>query len=149
MDIENLARRVELRVRTITRLLRAEAPYGTSVSALLVLSTLQDRGPSRVTTLAEIADVTQPTMTALVTRLEKSKLVTRRRDAKDGRAMEVSITPAGGRRIEEVLSLRAGVLTERLKQLDAEQIAALDAALNALGIVAGLDDDEESHFQRI
>src|ERR1700722_9805079 len=60
-----------------------------------VLKQLREAGPQRVTVLAANEAVAQPTMSALVQRLERRGLVTRGQDPADARANLVQITPSG------------------------------------------------------
>ena len=130
--IEDLAAQLERRVALVTQLLRAHAPRGRSVGALLTLRRLDADGPQRVTDLAAAELVTQPTMTVLVNRLEQDGLVRKTRDADDARAVLVEITDIGRAQLSEVRAGRAAVLQSRLDRLDDEARAALAAALPAL-----------------
>src|ERR1700721_2790830 len=56
-----------------------------SLTSLSTLATLELTGPRRITDLAASEGVTQPSMTALVTALERSGMVERRTDASDRR----------------------------------------------------------------
>src|SRR6201996_595698 len=76
------------------RLMR-EAPSGLSRAAASVLVTLRDEGPQRVTALAAHENVTQPTMSTLIRRLERRGLVVRNADAADRRACLVEVTEEG------------------------------------------------------
>jgi DNA-binding MarR family transcriptional regulator len=60
-----------------------------------VLKQLHEAGPQRVTVLAANEAVAQPTMSALVQRLERRGLVTRGQDPADRRANLVRLTPTG------------------------------------------------------
>lgn len=97
-----------------------------------VLVTLSD-GPRRITELAELEGVAQPTMTLLVRRLEQNGWVMRGGLPGDGRVVIVSITEAGG----EVLSaFRAEFLTalrSDLQELSDEELQELHAATETLG----------------
>ena len=66
-----------------------------SLTAVSTLAALDQTGPRRLTDLAVNEQVTQPSMTALVTQLEDLGLAERRRDPGDGRVVLVAITRAG------------------------------------------------------
>ena len=132
LAIEDLAAQLERRVALVTQLLRAHAPRGRSVGALLTLRRLDAEGPQRVTDLAAAELVTQPTMTVLINRLEQDGLVRKSRDAADARAVLVEITHIGRAQLADVRAGRAAVLQTRLDRLDDEALAALAAALPAL-----------------
>jgi len=60
-------------------------PRDLSLTSLATLSTLERTGPRRITDLAAIEGVTQPSMTVLVTALARSGLVVRKTDSTDKR----------------------------------------------------------------
>jgi DNA-binding MarR family transcriptional regulator len=130
--MDHLAAQLERRVALVTQLLRAHVPRGRSVGALLTLRRLADDGPQRVTDLATAELVAQPTMTALVNRLEQDGLVRKAPHATDARAVLVEITEVGRRELSELRAARAAVLQTRLDRLDDDARAALAAALPAL-----------------
>jgi DNA-binding MarR family transcriptional regulator len=103
-----------------------------SRSAASVLGTLRDEGPTRITELANVEAVTQPTMTTLVTRLERDGLATRSPDPDDARAVRVEITEEGRRRLAGMRAARAAVLDAALEALEPEERAAIEAALPVL-----------------
>src|SRR5258708_38039613 len=70
-------------------------PRDMGLTSAATLSTLQRTGPRRVTDLAVIEGVTQPSMTVLVTALERSGLVERHSDAADKRVKLIALTAAG------------------------------------------------------
>ena len=107
-------------------------PRTLSLTAASVLSTLERTGPRRLTDLAVSEEVTQPSMTALVTQLADLGLAERRRDSADARVVLVAITSDGSRRLREMRTAGASTLTDLIDKLDDEDIEALDAAVPAL-----------------
>ena len=105
---------------------------GTSVPQARVLSQLRDRGPTRVTELAAVMQVSQPTMTAQVQRLEQQHLVERTADASDGRAVRVALTTAGRATLGAIVASRSALLQQGLDGLDVDDRAAVVAAIPAL-----------------
>jgi DNA-binding MarR family transcriptional regulator len=103
-----------------------------SLTALSTLATLEHAGPRRVTDLAVTEEVTQPSMTSLVTQLEQLGLAERRRDTADARVVLVTITSAGRQLMRERRQAGAQTLTESIDKLDAHDIASLNAVLPAL-----------------
>ncbi|MGV9714009.1 MarR family winged helix-turn-helix transcriptional regulator [Gordonia sp. NPDC003424] len=105
-----------------------QQPRDMSLTSVSTLSTLRMHGPQRITALAGIQGVTQPSMTALVGSLEKSGHVRRRHDPADGRATLVELTDAGleySTRRRERGTERIGDLIARLP--DDLRTALLDA----------------------
>src|ERR1700735_2215296 len=70
-------------------------PRDLSLTSLATLSTLDRTGPRRITDLAVVEGITQPSMTVLVSSLERGGLVARRRDPADGRVTLVTPTAEG------------------------------------------------------
>jgi DNA-binding MarR family transcriptional regulator len=118
-----------------------------NLTASMVLDTLNREGPVRVTTLAAAAGIGQPSMTELVQRLERQRLVTRVDDPADGRAALVTITDAGRAPLNDQRRNRRHLLAELLTALPAEDEAALTLAMHvALPIIGRLID--EAHRSR-
>jgi DNA-binding MarR family transcriptional regulator len=109
-----------------------QTPRDMSRSAASVLKTLLDNGPTRITELAKTEAVTQPSMTTLVTRLERDGLVARTPDLDDARAVRVEITDEGLERVARLRAERAAVLDAALAELEPQERAALEAALPVL-----------------
>lgn len=102
-----------------------------SSSALSVLALLR-RGPRRVTELATTEQIAQPSMTALVNRLEERGLVDRTQGARDARAVLVCLSAQGRRVLEERTHLRVSGLRARLDAVSPENRLALADAIPAL-----------------
>ena len=100
-----------------------------SFSAAATLSTLASSGPCRLTELAGREGISQPSMTTMVSRLERQGLVERRRDPSDGRIVLVAITGAGQDMLRRRRTERVAFLSSLIGALDpAEQRALADAA---------------------
>jgi DNA-binding MarR family transcriptional regulator len=111
---------------------RRSTPVRLSSTSATTLDTLDQDGPSRITTLAYREGVSQPAMTMLVRRLADQRLVQRVDDPADRRAALVSITSEGRRRLAEHRRARAATLQAVVAQLPADHQAALASALDAL-----------------
>jgi DNA-binding MarR family transcriptional regulator len=103
-----------------------------SLTALSTLATLEQTGPRRLTDLAMAEEITQPSMTSLVTQLEQLGFAERRRDQADARVVLVAITPAGEHFMRERRRAGAEALTELIDKLDEGDAVELSAALPAL-----------------
>src|ERR1700722_12583897 len=103
------------------------SPREMSLTALSTLATLDRSGPRRITDLATVEGVTQPSMTALVSALERSESVQRHTDPTDKRVVLVAITGSGSR--YRRARRRAGaegfaLLIDKLPADDREALAA-------------------------
>jgi DNA-binding MarR family transcriptional regulator len=92
-------------------------------------------GPRRITELAELEGLAQPTMTLLVKRLEERGWVAREGLPADGRVVMVSITEAGLDVFEQFRALFAAALRSDLEALSDDQLADLLAATETLGLL--------------
>jgi|SRR5450755_890227 DNA-binding MarR family transcriptional regulator len=115
------------------------APRDISLTAASTLATLDRSGPCRLTDLAEIEGVAQPSMTTLVTGLERAGLAERRPSPDDGRVVLVALTPAGADYLRARRRARAAKLADLIGQLPAAQAAALADAVPAMVSLRDLD----------
>ena len=130
--MENLAADLDDRLAALWQVLARRGKRELNRTAASVLATLRDRGPRRITELAESEAIAQPTATTLVGRLERDGLVQRAPDPDDARAVRVHLTNAGLERLAERRAARAALLEARLERLTDDERAALTAALPAL-----------------
>jgi DNA-binding MarR family transcriptional regulator len=130
--VANLATELDARLLRLHWLVGRDAGRDLSRTASSVLATLRDDGPRRITELAAVEAIAQPTVTTLVGRLERDGLVRRARDPADARAVLVHLTDAGRERLAAMRASRSRVLEERLQALTADERALLECALPAL-----------------
>src|SRR4051812_407588 len=97
-----LADDLDTRLAAIWRTLLRQSSRDLSRTAISILALLRDRGPPRVTALAQAEAVAQPTMTTLVNRLERDGHVTRSADPADGRAALIELTRDGRQALERL-----------------------------------------------
>lgn len=117
---------------------RRTGARGLSLTAVGTLATLDRGGPRRLSELAAHEGVAQPSMTTLVSRLERDGLAERRPDPADGRAVQVALTDAGRAVLDGRRAERARRFTDLLDRLDPTDRDALDAATGALTRLAAL-----------
>jgi DNA-binding MarR family transcriptional regulator len=118
--------------RLVTLLPRLTPRSGLSLVAAATLAELERRGARRITELAEAQGVTQPAMTGLVGRLAGNGLVERAPDPADRRGVLVTVTPDGRAVLAARRRARAEALADLLDRLDADDHAALAAAMGAV-----------------
>lgn len=122
LDVGRLATAIEDFNAVFIRLPRVER---WSFSTLSVLHTLSRRGPTRLTALLLTEQIKQPALTALVAKLEREGLVSRRADPSDGRAVLLSITAAGERVVQSRHTSRVELLTRLVQGLEDHDRAVL------------------------
>lgn len=132
VDVDLLARELVVRLTATVRTMRVnQSGGGLSRAQLSVLGALR-RGPHGITSLAELDQVSQPSMTVLVARMERAGWVSRHRDGTDRRTVRVQITEQGRKRYAAGLDGYAAVLMPRLAALDAQGRDVLRAAIPVL-----------------
>ena len=119
-------------------------PRDISLTAASTLSTLDRTGPRRLTDLAMIQGVTQPSMSVLVTGLEQAGLAERRPDPSDRRVVLVALTEAGARYIRARRRSGAEAFADLIDKLPDDEAAALAAAVPALNRLRELDSDRRA-----
>jgi DNA-binding MarR family transcriptional regulator len=121
----------------LVRLLVREVGGELSRTEVGLLSTLSG-GPRRITELAELEGLAQPTMTSLVKALERQGLVRRDRQADDGRVVLVNLTDSGAATLEDYRSRLRELLGIYLAEIPDEQVEELAAATDALAQLVAL-----------
>jgi DNA-binding MarR family transcriptional regulator len=129
---EDLMIAVERMVRYVRR---SATAGGLSTAASSALARLGREGPQRLTELARAEGVSQPGMTQLVTRLERSGLVRRTADHSDGRGVLVTATDSGLELFQQRRAERARALQQLVAQLPEAEQRAVKVALPALARV--------------
>ena len=129
-------------IEALVMWVRRQAPSQVSTSTVTTLDTLLTHGPLRISDLAGREAISQPGMTTLVNRLERSGYAERVPDPSDGRATLVRITDGGRRVLADRHADRTRALLDELARLDGAQRAALTAALPAVeALITGKKKD--------
>lgn len=83
--------------------------------------------------LAAEERISAPALSGYVDRLEKAGLLERVRDETDRRRVGLALTDEGERLLKRVRARRTTWLAERLRGLDDDELAAIEAAIEPLG----------------
>jgi len=83
--------------------------------------------------LAAEERISAPALSGHVDRLENAGLIERARDAVDRRRVGLTLTHEGERLLRRVRARRTTWLTQHLRRLDADELAAIEAAIEPLG----------------
>ncbi len=96
-------------------------PLGLSSAHLPVINALAREEPLSQKALAQIAAIEQPTMAAMLARMERDGLIARRPDPNDRRSALFSLTPATRRQLGAVRAAVEEVNREALRGLPADE----------------------------
>lgn len=124
--LRRILRRVTLHSRQIHRETKLTLPQ---VLTLRALGEMQSGRTTQVG-LSRALGLSQPTITGIVDRLERSGLVKRERSTSDRRKVEVSLTDAGRARLESLPTPMQEQFIARMMELSIEERAALLQSLN-------------------
>jgi DNA-binding MarR family transcriptional regulator len=130
--IDRVSSQLLPRVALLTRLLTSQLGSELSRTELGLLNTLSS-APRRITELAELERLAQPTLTQLVQRLEQRGLVKRERQTDDGRVVLVTLTEPGAAALDDFRRRASVALGARLAELPDAEVESLAAATETLG----------------
>jgi DNA-binding MarR family transcriptional regulator len=133
---ENVANRLAIGVMRLSRRLRQRSAGGITASQYAALVTISKRDELTLGELAAAEGVAPPSMTRIAANLEQAGLVERRPDPLDRRVARVAISEKGVELLAAARSLRALYLSERLGELDPEEVEVLDRAAELLSRLA-------------
>lgn len=136
-----LADRLRPVLLRLGRELRREArEAGVSPEQVSLLVEIKYRPGIGVRELAARERVSPPALSNRIDRLEHDGLVTRTPSPDDRRRVGLTLTEEGDRVLRRVRSRRTAWLVTRLGQLSAEELAAVETAVEPLALL--LDEDE-------
>lgn len=132
------ASRLALAVGRINRRIRSTRD-GLGHGTISTLSSIIRRGPLRPGDVGRIERIAAPTVTRILSDLERRGLIERRPDPSDGRSCLVSATAAGIELVGEARAETAQRAALLLRDLDGEELGRLREALDVLEAVAVAD----------
>ena len=122
----------------VGRELRREArAVGVSPEQVALLVAIKYAPGVGIRELAARERVSPPAMTKHVDRLERAGLVDRTQSDDDRRRVGLTLTRDGHRVLRRVRSRRTAWLASRLGELDEQELAAIEAAVEPLGKLVG------------
>ena len=139
-DRTSEAERLRHSVNRLARLMRHQDDGDLGATATAALATVRKRGPLTLGELASFEQVSPPTMTKVVEKLESRGFVTRRIDPDDRRVARVTVTTGGTRYLERTRARRTEWLAGRLGELEPTQVASLAGAIELLEAIIGEPD---------
>lgn len=119
-------------IHLLRRVRKQDAATKEGPARLSALSVLVFGGPMTLGGLAAAEQVKPPTMTRIVTGLERSALAERVPDPADARRVRIRATPKGVRLLQGARKLRVRYLAAQVERLTAEEKASLGQAVEML-----------------
>jgi DNA-binding MarR family transcriptional regulator len=123
-------------IHLLRRLRRTDADAGLTGPQASALSVLAFGGPAKLTDLAAAEQVRAPTMSRLVSDLERLGLVERRASPQDRRAAVIAATEHGRALLEDARAARLGALTASVARRTPQERALLARAVALLAEIA-------------
>src|SRR5579871_270046 len=127
-------------LRVSRRLRQAGQKAGLSSQETLILGYLRKNPGAGVSELADFEQISRPTMSSHVKRLEAAGWIARSGHADDGRRQGLTVTPAGLRKHAAAQAARSDWLAARLRRLSPGEREALMAAAAPLLRLASIDE---------
>jgi DNA-binding MarR family transcriptional regulator len=134
-SLTDAAARLRLGIVRTARRLRQEAAAeagGLTPTSTAALATIERHGPLTPSELAALERVKRPTVTRTLGCLEREGLVERTADPNDGRSSLVSVNSVGRERLRRLRGRKNAYLAKRMRDLPAEDVAALERAAEIL-----------------
>lgn len=142
IDTTEIANRLRPVLLKLTRELRREIhSLGVTGGQVGLLVQIKTRPGIGMRELASVERMSVPGMSKFISRLEEAGLVQRAAVAGDQRRVGLSLTAAGHKVLRSVKSKRTAWLAARLRQLDPEQLEAIDAAIEPLAHLLELEGE--------
>lgn len=119
-------------IHLLRRVRKQDAATGEGPARLSALSVLVFGGPMSLGQLAAAEEVKPPTMTRIVSGLEKNKLAERVVDASDARRVQIRATRQGTRLLQQGRQRRIACLAAQLRNLSSGEVVELGKAVTIL-----------------
>ena len=124
-------------IHLLRRARREDDASGIPAPQLSALSVVVFGGPITLSALAAAEQVRPPTMTRIVSALEKARLAERRPSADDGRVIHVVATKEGAKLLAEGRRRRVAALAREIHSLSRSDRAQLERAVAILEGLVG------------
>lgn len=118
---------------------------GLTVPQLLCMKAIQEADPGEATVayVSDAVDLAPSTVSGILDRLERSRLVRRRRDHRDRRQVQLSVTSTGRSRLEELPTLHERFADNLQSLSDRERRQTVEALKTVLALLQG-DDPQQA-----
>jgi DNA-binding MarR family transcriptional regulator len=114
---------------------------GVSLPQLHILMTVQERRRMTVSELGQLLQISAPSTSAILDRMEEHRLVHRVRDAADRRVVHVEVSERGTEVVEGFIGMKRDEMRAMLDVMTDDELSHMGRALHAIGRVIGGDSD--------
>ncbi|HKK98961.1 MAG TPA: MarR family transcriptional regulator [Desulfotignum sp.] len=127
---ENISMQIMMRLRQIIQEMsrhskQLQEKYKITLPQLICLKEVADHGPIAIGALTQIVFINNSTVTGIIDRLEKRKLVQRVRISQDRRQVHVEITRAGLKFLEDAPTPIHHRFMEKLEKMEPRDVSIL------------------------
>jgi len=123
-------------IHLLRRARRTDPLTGVSPAQLSALSVLMS-GPKTLGDLAAAEQVRPPTMSRLVSEMERAGIARKVTDRDDARVIRVHATPKGLRALSRGRSMRIEAIERLMSELDADELGDVERAVGAIEKLLG------------
>jgi len=144
-DVASVSRNILIALRRIIRTVALHSrqlmeEHGLTSVQLAALHELAGRGPLSARELARCVQVSQPTITGVLDRLEQRQLITRTRGSKDRRTLHIAMTDQGREMLAAAPPLLQQQFTAALAQLESWEQTMILATLQRIAAMMDARD---------
>ena len=140
----DVAARLRLAVARLQRIVRQQAMGGLNLAEGSCLAIIDHHGPMPLSDVASRENLSAPTVTKIVVRMERQGLIERLADPADRRVSLVAVSEQGAALLEQLRSSRTAYLHRKLRELSDEDLHRLLEALPVLENLASEHEEERS-----
>ena len=143
----DVAARLRLAVARLQRIVRQQAMGGLNLAEGSCLAIIDRHGPMSLSDVASRENLSAPTITKIVIRLERQGLIERLADPTDRRVSLVAVSKQGAALLERLRSSRTAYLHRKLSELSDRRSHRLLAALPVLEDLASEHTEDAERSQ--
>jgi DNA-binding MarR family transcriptional regulator len=114
------------------------AQFGLNYQEIYLLQTLRRKSPQCLTDIAKVLDIPMFSASRLVERLVKQKLLTKEKDSRDRRSIQLTLLPEGEKIVERIAEDSYTRITQNLQNLDEKNVDSLFRTTEILYRVLGI-----------
>lgn len=107
-------------------------PLGLSSAYLPIISELAKHGEMSQKRLAELVRIEQPTMTATLSRMERDRVIERRRNPQDGRSALISLAARTNEQLPAIQAVARTISEDALAELPEHQRAEFRQVMSTI-----------------